>query len=91
MRCLNQWSALRWLLAGSWLFTTIRVAIPDYPYDWPLWYSLTMDPNGFWHEAFYIAVGFLVMIDITYHWEMRKKRFRVVRSTPIDGSTRPPP
>lgn len=35
------------------------VTIPDFPYHTPLWMSLTVDSNGYWHEAFYITVGWL--------------------------------
>ena len=68
------WSRLRWILVICWLCLTLRVAIPDYPYGVPLWQSLVLDQNGFWHEAFYIAVGFLVLIDLTYHWEKKGQR-----------------
>jgi len=71
---MNAWQLIRWLLAACWLSLTIRVAIPDYPYGTPLWQSLIWDANGFWHEAFYIAVGFLVLIDITYHWQRKSER-----------------
>ena len=70
---MREWSFLRWTLVACWLSTTIYVAIPDYPYSWPLWYWLTYDPNGFLHEAFYLAVGFLVLIDLTYHWQKKSK------------------
>ncbi len=64
-----EWTFLRCCLAISWLTTTVYVAIPDYPYDYKLWYWLCMDPNGFLHEAFYIAAFFVSMITLTYFWE----------------------
>lgn len=67
---LSSWDFLRICLGLSWLTTTIYVAIPDYPYDYKLWYSICMDPNGFWHEAFYIATMFIATITLTYFWEL---------------------
>ena len=51
------WQRLRWILVACWLSLTIRVTIPDYPYGVPLWNSLVLDSNGYWHEVFYISVG----------------------------------
>jgi len=70
------WTFLRVAFAIAWLGLTVRIAIPDYPYDSPLWYSLCMDPNGFWHEAFYVFVGFVCLITLTYFWEERSERIK---------------
>ena len=74
------WSRLRWILVACWLAVEARVFIPDYPYDVPFWKVAIWDANGWLHEAFYIAVGFLVLIDITYHWENRKRVY-IIRRT----------
>ena len=73
------WSAFRWLIALAGLVVEVRVAIPDYPYGYRLWYWACCDPNGWLHEAFYIAVGFLVLIDLSYHWERKEAVMRRVR------------
>ena len=67
---MNAWTFLRSCLALCWLTTTIYVSIPDYPRDYPLWWSLCMDPNGYWHEVFYIAGTFVSLITLTYFWEL---------------------
>jgi len=69
-----EWSLLRWTLVACWLSTTLYVSIPDYPVHTPLWKVLTLDPNGWLHEVFYIAVGFLVLIDLTYHFEKKSRK-----------------
>ena len=70
----KRWSALRWLIAAAGLLVEIRVMIPDYPWGVPFWKVACWDANGWLHEAFYIAVGFLVLIDLTYHWQARSRR-----------------
>ena len=79
-KVLSAWLLLRWTLVACWLSTSLYCSIPDYPYGTPLWIVLTWDANGWLHEMFYIAVGFFVLIDLTYHWQNRGKRFRVLRS-----------
>ena len=58
-----------WQVIGSvwtawYLFILAYVTIPDYPYDTPLWQSLTLDANGYWHEIWYLTVGWLSGIAI---------------------------
>lgn len=74
---MNEWRLLRWILVALWLSTTLYVSIPDFPRDTPLWETLTWDRSGWLHEVFYIAVGFLVLIDLTYRWQ--KPRVIVLR------------
>ena len=76
---MNPWSAIRWLLTGLFASIVIIVTLPDYPYGIPLWSSLTLDPNGYWHELFYILVGWGVSIDLTYRWEKTEKVYRIRR------------
>lgn len=72
----SEWQIARIAIVALFVSIIVRVSIPDYPYDWPLWYSLCMDPNGYWHEAFYIVVGLLALLDLTYWWEERLERRR---------------
>jgi len=46
--------AVRSIVLAFGVIISLYVAIPDYPYGVPLWNSLCLDPNGFWHELFYI-------------------------------------
>jgi len=71
---MNAWQLIRWLLVACWLAVEIRIFVPDYPFGVPLWKVLIWDSNGWLHEAFYVAVGFLVLIDITYHWQRKNER-----------------
>ena len=74
-----QWSLFRWFIALTGLVVEVRVLIPDYPWGVPFWKVACWDANGWLHEAFYIAVGFLVLIDLAYRWEEREVRARVRR------------
>lgn len=73
LRAGDEWRLLRTAVVAWWAFITVYITIPDYPYDWPLWYSVCMDPNGYWHEVFYIFVGFLVLGWVTFTAEERQK------------------
>ena len=53
--------------------------IPDYPWGTAFWKVACWDANGWLHEAFYIAVGFLVLIDLSYHWERKEAVTKHVR------------
>lgn len=68
----KSWSRFRWLIALTGLIVELRVMIPDYPWGTPFWIVACWDKNGWLHEAFYIAVGFLVLIDISYYWQARE-------------------
>lgn len=57
MKKVTLWSVIGSLWTAAFLFLMIYVAIPDYPYGVPLWESICLDPNGFWHELYYLAVG----------------------------------
>ena len=46
--------AVRSTVLAFGVIVSLYVAVPDYPYGVPLWNSLCLDPNGFWHEVFYI-------------------------------------
>ena len=46
--------AARSIVLAFGVMISLYVAIPDYPYGVPLWQSLCLDANGFWHELFYI-------------------------------------
>ena len=59
MKKLTVWSVIGSVWTAWYLFLLVYVTIPDYPYDWPLWESLTMDPNGYWHEVWYLTIGWL--------------------------------
>lgn len=52
------------------LFLAVYIAIPDYPYQWKLWYSLPMDPNGFWHELWYVEIIPVAMIVGSMVWQL---------------------
>ena len=67
------WNTVRFGIAFLFAGIITAVTIPDYPYDWPLWESLCFDPNGYWHEVFYICVGLFVLLDLTYWWEHRRR------------------
>ena len=79
MRLGWEWSFLRWTLVACCLSTILYVSIPDYPYGVPLWTWMTLDANGYLHEVFYITVGFLVLIDLTYRWQRPQMRVRRLR------------
>ena len=67
------WSTVRFGIAVLFAGIIVAVTIPDYPYAYKLWYSLCIDPNGYWHEVFYICVGLFVLLDLTYWWEHRRR------------------
>ena len=67
---MNGYRILRWTLLGCYMAIILRVSVPDYPYGVPLWESLTMDPNGYWHEVFYITGGFLAFVATTIFFEV---------------------
>ena len=67
----SEWRLLRLSLLALMLSTLIYVTIPDYPWGTPFWKVACWDANGWLHECFYIVVGFLVMIDLTYWWQRR--------------------
>ena len=58
----------RSVMVAVGVFLSIYIAVPDYPYGVPLWQSLTMDANGFWHELWYVwgLVLAAVFIDVVY-------------------------
>lgn len=56
---MNWWAATFALWTMFYVSVLAIVTVPDYPYHTPLWQSLTVDATGYWHEAFYITVGWL--------------------------------
>lgn len=61
-------------MTGLWfVLQAIYVTIPDYPYDYRLWYWLTYDPNGYLHEMFYLAMFYLAFLFVSYELEKRAK------------------
>ena len=69
-----EWTFLRCSLALAWLVTSIRVAIPDYPYGVSFWDFLIKDVGGLQHELAYISAIFISLITLTYFWEERAAR-----------------
>ena len=63
------WTFLRAVLAIAWLVTTVRISVPDYPYEWPIWYWYAYDPNGYLHEVWYMSGVFVCLITLTYFWQ----------------------
>ena len=55
----NWWALTFAVWTALYAGILVVVTVPDYPRTIPLWQSLTTDPNGYWHEAFYITVGWL--------------------------------
>ena len=56
-------------MIAAWLFLVAYVTIPDYPYGVPLWQSLCLDANGYWHEVFYISVGAAALVFSSILWQ----------------------
>jgi len=79
MKAGQEWSLLRWTLAGCFLSTATYVTIPDYPWGTPLFTVLAYDPNGWLHEMFYIATFFAIALWLTYIFEERSLRVRRLR------------
>jgi hypothetical protein len=61
--------AARSIVLAAWLFLVAYVTIPDYPYGVPLWQSLCLDANGYWHEVFYISVGAAAFVFSSILWQ----------------------
>ena len=61
--------ALRTAFVVLGAFLTLYVSIPDYPYGVPLWQSLCLDANGYWHEVFYIWTFTLSAVFISVVWQ----------------------
>jgi len=70
MRSGWEWTFLRYCLGLAWIATSIRVAIPDYPYGSSYWDFLILDKGGLQHELAYIAAIFISLITLTYFWEL---------------------
>ena len=68
------WTFTRGALALAWLATSVRVAIPDYPYGASFWDFLIRDVGGLQHELAYIAAVFISLITLTYFWEERSEK-----------------
>ena len=69
MRAGWEWTFLRCCLASAWLTTVLWISIPDYPYQWPIWYWFAYDPNGYLHEIWYASGVFVGLITLTYFWQ----------------------
>lgn len=59
----------RSIVIACWLFLVAYVTIPDYPYGVPLWQSLVLDANGYWHEVFYISIGAAALVFSSILWQ----------------------
>ena len=68
---MNRWVILRSCITALFITAIVIVTVADYPYDWPIWYWMTMDPNGYLHEMFYIFVGWTAAIWWTVYWERK--------------------
>jgi hypothetical protein len=55
----NWWALTIAVWTAFFSLIVIVVTIPDYPRTGKLWYNLCMDPNGYFHELFYVTVGWL--------------------------------
>jgi len=78
-----EWTLYRWLLLLLGVSTTAYVTVPDYPWGTPLWIVLSLDPNGWLHEVFYIWTFVIMAVFLSYEWEQRSlnvRRIRRVRS-----------
>jgi len=75
---MNPWPVIRWLLTASCIHRS-NCDPAGLPLRYSLVDSLTRDPNGYWHELFYILVGWGVSIDLTYRWEKTEKVYRIRR------------
>jgi len=65
------WSVIGSLWTVFYLCLVLIVTIPDYPRTGQLWYNLTVDPNGYFHELWCLTVGFLsglAVILVTRFW-----------------------
>ena len=55
-----------------YLSLVVIVTIPDFPRTGHLWYNLCFDPNGYFHELWYLTIGFLsgmaVILGIRFWW-----------------------
>ena len=80
----DEWRILRIGLVLNFLALIVRVTIPDYPYDYDLWYSLCIDPNGYWHELFYIVVGMVLAVEWAFRLEERQ--LRITRKRKLKGA-----
>ena len=61
--------AVRSIVLAFGVIISLYVAIPDYPYGVPLWNSLCLDPNGFWHELFYIWTFTAAIVFSSILWQ----------------------
>jgi hypothetical protein len=59
MKKVTVWSAIGSLWTVFYLCLVVIVTIPDFPRTGPLWYNLCLDPNGYFHELWYLTVGYL--------------------------------
>ena len=77
------WPLIRWGLVASWLSTLLTISYLDYGRPYTLWTNVTLDPTGWWNEIAFLTLGFLIALELTYHWEKKSKKVvYVVRSSP---------
>ena len=55
LRAGDEWRILRMAVVAWWAFIIVYVSIPDYGYDYSLFYNLGYDPVGWLHELAYIT------------------------------------
>jgi len=61
--------AVRSIVLAFGVIVSLYVAVPDYPYGVPLWQSLCLDANGFWHELFYIWTFVAAVVFASILWQ----------------------
>ena len=62
--------AVRSIVLAFGAIVSLYVAVPDYPYGVPLWQSLCLDANGFWHELFYIWTFVAAVVFASILWQL---------------------
>ena len=91
MRRITVWSAIGSLWTAFYLSLVAIVTVPDFPRTGHLWYNLCMDPNGYFHELWYLTIGYLsgmavlIVTSAWYHLVSFLHTVRMIGVSP-DGS-----